>query len=286
MHLLARHELRARAGRQPAGSHRAGACAEDENRSPSILPLDDLTIRVNMSGRVDVTAADPDDDRLSFEMRIEPEPPTQTQGRPAGSSLTRISNNQAVFSGTPGVADAGGGRSAVYAVTFIVTDGRGGRATETVQLTAENPGVGGAAGLRFISPSGAGMVVDPPDALHPGSLMVVEVAGELVPAEGCPPGAGDPPAGVPAQPRRPGQAQEPHLVPRTPEQVDESQTWTSAVARGFEADAPSPSGSRCASSAARRRSWPPWPAGLVINHVSPGELERTLNYELEATILG
>ncbi|MEZ4474031.1 MAG: hypothetical protein R3F60_25250 [bacterium] len=285
MHLSARHELRALArAASLLGLIALGACAEDENRSPSILPLDDLTIRVNMSGRVDVTAADPDDDRLSFEMRIEPEPPTQTQGAAGRPSLTRISNNQAVFSWTPGVADAGGGRSAVYAVTFIVTDGRGGRATETVQLTVENPGVGGAAGLRFISPSGAGMVVDLSQTPCIPDPTVVEVAGELVPAEDVRLVLGDPaPAGALVSPDGPGKRKNLTWCP-TPEQVDESQTWTlSFVASWPEADAPVTK--RFSVRFIRSQVGPGCPGQPpVINHVSPGELSGPLNYELEATI--
>lgn len=135
-------------------------CAEDENRAPSILPVDDVTFRVNTSGRVDVIAADADGDPLSFSMTIDPEPPTRTEGQAGRPDLVPISNNQAVFVWTPGIADAGGQPAFDYAVTLVVTDGRGGRATETIQVTVENPGVAGAGGLRFVEPSGAGMVVD------------------------------------------------------------------------------------------------------------------------------
>jgi hypothetical protein len=135
-------------------------CAEEDNSAPSILPVDDLRIRVNTSGRIDVTAADADDDRLSFDMTIEPLPPTVTQGQAGRPTFTKISNNSAVFSWTPGIADAGGQAASDYAVTFVVTDGRGGRATETIQITVENPGVAGSGGLRFTEPSGAGIVVD------------------------------------------------------------------------------------------------------------------------------
>ncbi len=135
-----------------------GACAGEDNGAPELLPIADTVFNVNQNGTISIFASDPEDDRLAYTLSMEPEPPTQTMGAMGTPTLTRISNGQAVFSWTPGVADAG--ESFIdYAVTFTVSDDKK-DTSETINLRVVNPGVGGSGNLRFVEPPGAGMAVD------------------------------------------------------------------------------------------------------------------------------
>ncbi len=135
-------------------------CAEESNRSPTLLPIEDQVFRVNQSGTIEVRAGDPDGDRLEYSFVIDPLPVTQTAGSGGRPSLTQVSNELAIFTWTPGVAEAGGQRSKEFTVTFAVSDGRGGDASESILLRVEDDGVAGGGGLRFGAPAGAGMAVD------------------------------------------------------------------------------------------------------------------------------
>ncbi len=137
------------------------ACAQDENQAPELLPLDNQEFQVNQSGEIIIRATDEDRDELGYDFSIDPEPLTQTQGQTARPALTRISNNEALFTWTPGVADAGGESHRDYALTFTVTDEDGDSDGRTIQIRVINDG--GAAHstvLRFTEPAGAGMALD------------------------------------------------------------------------------------------------------------------------------
>lgn len=259
-------------------------CAEEDNSAPSILPVDDLRIRVNTSGRIDVTAADADDDRLSFDMTIEPLPPTVTQGQAGRPTFTKISNNSAVFSWTPGIADAGGQAASDYAVTFVVTDGRGGRATETIQITVENPGVAGSGGLRFTEPSGAGIVVDLNQTPCVNDLEVA-VKGDLIANEDVEVTLAQPaPERAILSPDAPGKNKLFNWCP-TEEQLDASLSHQVCFVATWDAgDAPvnkcfqirfrrGPTGGACPG------------AAPVVEHEPPGAFSGPLNYDIRARIV-
>ena len=135
------------------------ACAGETNSDPEILPLDDVVCRVNQSCQITVNARDIDNDPLEYTTQVDPAPPTETQGQSGRPTITRIDNSRALFTWTPGAADAGDGE-ARYDVTFVVTDGRGGRDSRRIALTVSSDGSAGRGRLRFIEPSGGGMAHD------------------------------------------------------------------------------------------------------------------------------
>jgi len=154
-------------------------CAGETNSSPQLRPLDDYTFTVNTPGNIQLVAGDADNDRLAFEFELDPPPVTQTATTGGRPGILPTSPGQAVFTWTPGIADAGPQDQLRYRLTFTVRDGKGGRASETIALTVVNPGLG-PTGLVFTDPPGAGMVVDLRKSACVDRLPVV-VRADLVP---------------------------------------------------------------------------------------------------------
>lgn len=259
----------------------AFGCAEDDNRVPALQPINDLSIEVNTSGRIDLTAADLDGDRLEFNFTIDPMPPTETMG--AGvPNLTPLGPNQAIFTWTPGIADANGERSSPYTVTFVVTDGRGGRDTETIQINVTNSGVAGSGTLRFVEPAGAGLAVDLAQTPCVDDL-AVRVQGELIANEDVTVRMAEP---VPAQafltPDAPGKNKLFAWCP-TEAQLDASLAHTITFTATYEG-AERPLNKRFQIRFKRQAA-----AGCPgeppdIRHTPPARFEGPLNYEVRATI--
>lgn len=257
------------------------ACVEDDNRVPALQPINDLSIEVNTSGRIDLIAADLDGEALSFSHSIDPPPPTMTEG--AGRPQTQaISPNQAIFTWTPGIADANGQRAATYNITFTVTDGRGGRDTETIVVTVTNSGVAGSGSLRFAEPAGAGLAVDLARTPCINDL-AVRVKGDLIANEDVVVRLADP---VPAQasltPDAPGKNKLFSWCP-TEEQLNTSlaQTITfTATHDGAERPVTKRFQIRFQRQAAAGCPGEP----PDIRHVPPEGFDGPLNYEVRATI--
>ncbi|MBU1431701.1 hypothetical protein KKF91_14245, partial [Myxococcota bacterium] len=115
-------------------------CAEDKNQPPSLLPVGDFEVRVNEDCTITIRATDEDRDELGYAFSIDPPPLTQTQGLAAQPTLTRISNNEALFTWTPGIADAGGEDLRIYQLTFEVVDEHGALDAVTIKVTVVNDG--------------------------------------------------------------------------------------------------------------------------------------------------
>lgn len=259
----------------------AFGCVEDENRVPELQPLNDLSIEVNTSGRVDLIAADLDGDQVNFDFTIDPEPPTQTDG--AGRPLvTEIGGNQAIFTWTPGIADANGERASAYTVTFTVTDGRGGRDTETIVLTVTNSGVAGSGSLRFAEPAGAGLAVDLAQTPCVDDL-TVRVKGDLIANEDVTVRLVQP---VPAQafltPDAPGKSKLFSWCP-TEAQLDESLAHTITFTATHDgAERPLTKRFQIRFKRQAAAGCPGEPPD--IRHVPPEGFDGPLNYEVRATI--
>ena len=83
------------------------SCARDGNRPPQLLNLQDYTLTTNQNFQLEITAFDPNQDFIEFNFILSPPPPTPTETSGGVPTLQRVSNTQAVFNWTPGVADAG-----------------------------------------------------------------------------------------------------------------------------------------------------------------------------------
>ena len=133
------------------------AC-DDENRPPSLLPLQELSWRSNVAQTLELIGADPDGDSLSFAFELSPPPPTVTEGLTGAPSIVSITGQRSLFQWTPGAADTG-----TYSLTVTVKDPSGASAQESVGLTVTSSGIAGGVGgaqLSFVEPAGAGLSVE------------------------------------------------------------------------------------------------------------------------------
>ncbi len=272
----------------------ATGCAEESNRNPTLLPIDDAVFKVNQSGTIEVRAGDPDQDQLTYDFVIDPAPVTQTAGTGGRPRLTEVSNELAIFTWTPGVAETGGERSKAFTVTFTVKDGRGGQASESIQLRVEDDGVSSGGGLRFGAPPGAGMAVDLGQTECVDQL-AVEVKSEAYAADQIELTMTPPPAARCGEPGAPNDCRAPTLVVPpgtktgffdwcpTEAQLDLSLSHTvvftarvkgsdQEISKRFTIRFKRTAGAGCAGE-------PP-----VIEHTEPGSFSGPLNYPIEATI--
>lgn len=131
------------------------ACTSEPNTPPTLIGLSDLTISANVSAQVELLAADPEQQSVTFEMEISPPPPTRTSTQNGTPRIQQLSPYAAVFTWTPGNADVG-----VYALSIRVTDAFGAQSAETVSLTVTDSGVGGTQLVRFLEPAGEVITLD------------------------------------------------------------------------------------------------------------------------------
>lgn len=139
------------------------ACEATDRGRPLLLPVEDAEFSVDRQGLIRLIASAPPGESLSYDVYLDPPPPTVTEGR-AGRPRIVAMPDGAVFTWTPGVADARGSRRVDYTLTFRVTASGGGQASESVTLTVLDPGVDPVAPLRFVAPAAGGLVVDGPCA--------------------------------------------------------------------------------------------------------------------------
>ncbi|MEE2644700.1 MAG: hypothetical protein VYD19_07180 [Myxococcota bacterium] len=133
------------------------SCASEENIAPRLLSLEDQLFEVNRAHQLELQGFDEDGDPLTFSYQLDPMPRTESEG--AGSPrLQQVGQNRAIFTWTPGAADAGGG-SQRYRFTAEVSDDRGGRASETISLEVRAAQQGDEE-IRFIAPMGNGTLLD------------------------------------------------------------------------------------------------------------------------------
>ena len=130
------------------------ACARDGNRPPQLLNLQDYTLTANQNFQLEITAFDPDQDFIEFNFSLSPPPPTPTETSGGVPTLQRVSNTQAVFNWTPGIADAG-----QYDLTISVSDPDGDSSEETINLTVMESSGGPNLWARFIEPQSDATVI-------------------------------------------------------------------------------------------------------------------------------
>jgi hypothetical protein len=130
------------------------SCAYVENHPPQILKLDNQAFEVNTSYQIEITAFDQDNDAVSFFFELSPDSPTQSLsiGKP---KIQQLSPSKAIFSWTPGVADA---MDEGYTLKIIVEDEQKARAEESISITVSNPDA--QASFSFIRPAQEGFVLD------------------------------------------------------------------------------------------------------------------------------
>jgi hypothetical protein len=132
------------------------SCVYVENHAPEIFKLDNQNFEVNTSYQIEVTAFDQDNDALTFRFELTPDSPTQSLsvGKP---KIQQISPTKAIFSWTPGIADAMEG-DASYTLKIIVEDEQKAKAEESILVTVSNPQ--SQASFAFIRPAQEGFVLD------------------------------------------------------------------------------------------------------------------------------
>lgn len=133
----------------------ATGCDEPHNTPPTLAPVADLALRVDVGGTLALEASDPDGDRLEYAFVLDPAPPSQRDGSVGAPQLDVIGGG-ALFRWVPTAADAPE-VPVSYGATFVVTDARGARversATITVTPRAEAPPP-----MRFVRPRADGVV--------------------------------------------------------------------------------------------------------------------------------
>jgi hypothetical protein len=97
-----------------------GAAPPPSNRAPTLVSPGNRTVAEGSTLSFNLSASDPDGDRLTYSM----------SGAPSGATL---SGNR--FTYTPGTNVVTSGSSRVFAPTFTVSDGRGGTASRKISLT-------------------------------------------------------------------------------------------------------------------------------------------------------
>ena len=135
----------------------SAGCATEENTPPQLLTLEDQRFEINRAHQIDIQAFDAEGDPLTFSYVLSPPAETESQGAGA-PRLQKVGGDRALFTWTPGIADAEGGTQR-YQLTIRVADDRGGEDTETLSVEVSDPESGGA-GIRFIAPEGNGTLLD------------------------------------------------------------------------------------------------------------------------------
>jgi len=102
----------------PSELHTISSPEPPANRFPTLAPIGSQTIQEGSTLTITLVGSDPDNDALSYSL----------SGNPLGSSL---SDN--VFTWTPGYDQSG-----TYSITFSVSDGRGGSASDRVRITVKD----------------------------------------------------------------------------------------------------------------------------------------------------
>lgn len=131
---------------------------DDENRAPTLLPLQELTWSTNSARSVELVGTDPDGDVLTFTFNLSPPPPTETEGLTGAPSIVSLSAQKALFQWSPGAGDVG-----EYSLTVKVRDPSGAQAEESVTLNVISSGIAGGvtgAQMTFVEPAGAGISVE------------------------------------------------------------------------------------------------------------------------------
>ncbi|MCB9529558.1 MAG: hypothetical protein H6701_14420 [Myxococcales bacterium] len=131
----------------------ATACAPHDNHPPTFAPLADATFRVDVGGTLRVEATDPDDDRITYTVALDPVPPSAALGAPRLEAI----GGGALFSWNPTAQDAPSADTP-YRATFTATDEHGAAATTTVTLTVQ-PRRSTPDPLRFAAPDGDGLLL-------------------------------------------------------------------------------------------------------------------------------
>ena len=114
-------------GRGGTDSETITITVEETNRAPVLAAVGDQGVAEGGALRIELDASDADEDDLTYSV----------SGHPSGSSLS-----ESTFTWEPTH-----GQSGAYEVTFTVSDGRGGRDSETITITvdeADEEGVGDA----------------------------------------------------------------------------------------------------------------------------------------------
>jgi hypothetical protein len=105
-------------GRRGEASETVTITVSDANRAPTLSSIGAQSVAEGSSLSLTLSGSDPDGDALTYSV----------SGNPSGSSLSG-----STFSWTPGYDQAGS-----YQVTFVVSDGRGGEASEAVTITVSD----------------------------------------------------------------------------------------------------------------------------------------------------
>jgi hypothetical protein len=258
-----------------------GACAGDSNSAPVLRPIDDDVFTVNTPGSIDLLAGDADGDPLTFGFALDPAPPTQTATAGGRPNILVTSPGRAVFTWTPGIADAGRADQTTYRLTISVRDNHGGKASETIALTVVNPGLG-PSGIVFIDPPGAGMVVDLRQT-QCVDMLPVAVRADHVPESEVELRLGEPALeGANLYPPENQKVKRLNWCP-TPAQLDESLNHTVVFeARRKGLDVPVTKRFLVRFKRDAGANCPGAPPRIV--HSPPGALAGPLNYEIEATV--
>lgn len=134
----------------------ATGCDESENTPPSLAPVADQSLRVDVGGTLNLEASDADGDRLEYAFFLDPAPPSQRDGS-AGAPTIDVIGGGALFRWVPTAADAPVD-PLDYEVTFRVTDERGATAERHATITV-TPRLAAPAPLRFVQPRAEGIVL-------------------------------------------------------------------------------------------------------------------------------
>jgi hypothetical protein len=112
------------------------SCATVDNHIPSFIKIDNQSIQVNQSFELSITASDLDEDDLNFSFEITPQT-TINQNNVGRPQIRKISNQSAIFSWTPSIADAGNGIEN-YRVRFVVTDPQNASDEEVISIQVKS----------------------------------------------------------------------------------------------------------------------------------------------------
>lgn len=133
----------------------ATGCEDPYNTPPTLGPVADLALRVDVGGTIALDASDPDGDALAYAFVLDPAPPSQRDGSVGAPQIDEIGGG-ALFRWVPTQADAPE-MPVAYGVTFVVTDARGARTERTATITV-TPRAEAPPPMRFVEPRADGVI--------------------------------------------------------------------------------------------------------------------------------
>lgn len=134
----------------------ATGCDGPRNHPPVFTATPDTALRVDVGATLRIEAHDPDDDRITYTVALDPVPPS-TLAEAAGAPRLEPIGGGALFSWNPTTADAPTADTA-YRATFTATDEHGARAHQTITLTVQ-PRRDTPDALRFVTPTSEGLLL-------------------------------------------------------------------------------------------------------------------------------